>query len=144
MLGSVGFSTEPDHIIALNKWGEGRSRKLQLTGRYRRALEELVVTHHPSEELHQSYYTASSEAAVGLDSKAETDRRVMAMFGYGVEYAMRELLEAKPADIGEKRLRDAVKRLVESGQLASNGAPSNSPNLRYTLGTPEIARVSLI
>ena len=144
VLGSVGFSTEPDHIIALNKWGEGRSRRLQLEGRYRQALEELVITHHESDELHRGFYTAGSEAATGRDSKAETDQRVMAMFAYGVEYAMRELLEAKPADIGEKRLRDAVKRLVESGQLASNGAPSNSPNLRYTLGTPEIARAPLI
>ena len=141
VLGSVGFSAQADHVISLSQWGTGNSRKLQMSGRYRGALKELVVTYTAGEGPHEGRFAAGSESAGRRNSQAETDQQVLALFARGVEYSMSDLLAA--SDWGEKRLRGAVKRLLEKGELATNDAAANSPKLRYSKGTPE-ATVSMI
>ena len=144
VLGSVGFAAQADHVISLSKWGKGNSRKLQMSGRYRGALSELVVTYAPSEEPHKGSFTAGSEAAGRSKPEEQYELQVLSLFTVGVEYAMTELVGSKPIGLSEKALRATVKSLVTKGLLSTNGEHSNSPKLRYSLGTLEMPRVPLL
>ena len=144
VLGSVGFAAQADHVISLSKYGTGNSRKLQMSGRYRGALTELVVTYSSSEEPHKGSFSAGSESAGRSDTGGQNELLVLALLTVGLEYSMAELVAARPVGLSEKAFRAAVKGLVTKGLLSTNGEHSNSPKLRYSLGTLETPRAPLM